>query len=204
MTLHAIKKHLLILTTLLPLTAIGGCGSSSSPPSAPTGLTITSTVSQNILTWNAEPGCAYNVYRGTAAGTEVALYGVYTATLTDTLPVSSTTPYYYFVTALDSNSNESAGSNEVSVTPPVLVLGTVSVDSVTLSWSLPASVTGVASYNIYRSTTSGTEGLPVLATSATTSFNDGTVAHGMTYFYRVTAVGQNGETLGSNEITATP
>jgi len=205
MTQQSIRHHLMILALFLSLVTIAGCGKTSAP-NAPTGLTISSTVSQNVLTWNAVPGAVfYNVYRGTTSGAEAGLIGSYTTTFTDTtIPVSSTTPYYYFVTALDANANESGGSNEVWVTPPVLALGTVSPASVALSWTMPASVTGITGYKIYRSTVSGGEGAPELTSSTTASYSDATVVHGTAYFYRVTAMGPNGETLGSNEVTAAP
>ena len=203
MTLQSIRKIFKILAIILPIVAIWGCGTESLP-SGPTGLTISSTVSQNMLTWNAVSGCTYNIYRGTAAGTEGILATSIAPTYTDTPPVSSSTPYFYFVTAVDSNGNESPGSYEVSVTPPLLTLGTVTTVLVALSWTMPASTTGITGYNIYRSTTSGSEGLPVLATSTTTSYTDASVVHGTPYFYRVTAVGATGETLGSNEVSAAP
>jgi fibronectin type 3 domain-containing protein len=157
----------------------------------------------NTLNWNAVSGCNYNIYRGTVSGSETLLNQSAITTYTDTTPVSSSTPYYYVVTAFNIN-GESVFSNEVSVTPPTLSLGTVTSSSVNLSWTIPAS--GVTSYNIYRSTTSGEESLPVLATSTSTSYTDSTVvsAPATTYYYRVTAVGPNGETLGSNEVSATP
>jgi fibronectin type 3 domain-containing protein len=203
MTLNSIRLCLIILALPLLLAAIGGCGNTS-VPSAPAGLTISSTVSQNTLSWNAVSGCSYNIYRGTSSGSEV-LYNSSTATtFIDTPPVSSSTPYYYVVTAINTN-GESVFSNEVSVTPPTLTLGTVTSSTVNLSWSMPATVSGVTSYNIYRSTATGAEGLPVLGSTATTSFTDTTVFNnGTMYYYRVTAVGTNGETLGSNEVSTTP
>jgi fibronectin type 3 domain-containing protein len=204
MTLQSMRKIFKILAVILPIVAIGGCGADSLP-SAPTGLTISSTVSQNMLTWNSVVGCTYYIYRGTAAGTETLIATSIAPVYNDTPPVSSSTPYYYIVTAVDSDNNESPGSNEVSVTPPVLTLGTVTAASVALSWTTPASTTGITGYNIYRSTTSGSEALPVLASSTTTSYTDASVANnGTTYYYRVTAVGANGETLGSNEVLAAP
>jgi fibronectin type 3 domain-containing protein len=69
-----------------------------------------------------------------------------------------------------------------------------------LSWT---TVSGAASYNIYRSIASDAEGLPVLANTTSTSYTDNAASG--TYYYRVTAKGQNGdETLGSNEVSATP
>lgn len=208
MTLQTIRHLLLIPALLLLLAPVGGCGNSNtSAPSAPTGLAVSSTtVSQVNLSWTAVSGSVYIVYRGTASGAEVELpTGSTVATYTDTPPVTSTaTTYYYYVTAIDANRNESSASNEVAVVSPALTLGTVASGSVALSWTVPASVSGVTGYNVYRSTASGSEATPALASPTTASYSDATVVHGTTYYYQVTAVGASGETLGSNEITATP
>ena len=209
MTMQSIRQCSIISALFILLAAIGGCGDTS-VPSAPTGLTISSTVSQNNLTWNAVSGCSYNIYRGTASGSE-ALHssGVTGTTYQDPPAVTSSTtpwtpiawtPYYYVVTAVNTDA-ESGFSNEVSVTPPNLtLLGTTTSSPVNLSWT---TVSGAASYNIYRSIASDAEGLPVLANTTSTSYTDNAASG--TYYYRVTAKGQNGdETLGSNEVSATP
>ncbi|MDR3581131.1 MAG: hypothetical protein P4L44_14315 [Oryzomonas sp.] len=187
------------------------CGNSTTPPSAPTNLTVSGTALNITLSWDAVPGCVYNIDRGTASAQEAVLAGSYTNSFTDNTPAPSGTTYYYFVTALDSNSNESSASNEVSVTvtAPTLTLVSHTTNSVALTWTTPPAITGVTSYNVYRSTASGAEGLPVLASPATASYTasytDNTVANnGTTYYYRVTAVGTNGESFGSNEISVTP
>ena len=208
MGLPSIKIPAGFLTVLLLTTTIGGCGGDHDQPYAPTDLAISSTVSLNKLSWSTVPWEDYNIYRGTASGAETAIATVHAdfdaTTFIDMPAPSSTTPYYYFVTALDADGNESSSSNEVSVTPPVLAPGIVTPASGALSWTMPASFSGVTNYNIYRSGASGLENLPVLASSTTTSYNDATVVHGTTFYYRVTALGPSGETLGSNEISATP
>lgn len=72
---------------------------------------------------------------------------------------------------------------------------------VTLKW--PA-VTGATAYNVYRSQTNG--GPYVLAgTLPTTSWSDGSgnLPTGVTFFYVVTSLTQDGESLFSNQFTAT-
>jgi fibronectin type 3 domain-containing protein len=62
----------------------------------------------------------YRVYRGTVSGGPYTLLNgslVTVATYTDTTVVSGQT-YYYVTTAVDSSSNESVYSNEISATIP--------------------------------------------------------------------------------------
>ena len=74
------------------------------------------------LSWTASPspGVAYNVYRGTVSG------GPYVKLNSSTVPgtsytdttVTSGQTYFYVVTAVDSNNNESIYSNQVSAAVP--------------------------------------------------------------------------------------
>src|SRR5207244_1838498 len=71
-----------------------------------------------------------------------------------------------------------------------------------LSWTASA---GATSYNVYRSTTSGSEGSPAQATGlTTTNYTDTTVANGTSYYYVVTAVLSGAESGQSNEASAMP
>src|SRR5215216_6221036 len=94
------------------------------PPAAPTNLAASALGQTVNLAWtpNSEPDLAgYNVYRSTSPS--VPLTGpvnggtlVANASYTDS-GLSYGTPYYYVVTAVDTSNNQSAASNEVSVTP---------------------------------------------------------------------------------------
>src|SRR5262249_4936251 len=73
---------------------------------------------------------------------------------------------------------------------------------VSLSWA-PSS--GVTSYNIYRSTSSGGEGsTPYRTRIAMNSFTDTGLSNGTRYYYQVTAVNSVGQSSRSNETSATP
>lgn len=85
---------------------------------------------------------------------------------------------------------------------PTNVTATAGNATVTLSWS-PSS--GATSYNVYRGTTSGGEGVTPISTGITgTSYSDTTVANGTTYYYTVAAVNASGTSIQSNETSATP
>ena len=76
---------------------------------------------------------------------------------------------------------------------------------VSLSWTASSGATG---YNVYRSTTPGTEAAPALngniPVSSTTFTNTG-LSNGTTYWYVVRAVtGSSSESANSNEVSATP
>jgi len=69
------------------------------------------------------------------------------------------TPYYYVVTSVD-EVGETLASSEVTKTPAVV--NGVNQQAIRLTWP---SISGAISYNIYRSTTSGTYTTPALVTN---------------------------------------
>ena len=88
-------------------------------PAAPTGLSAVAGNGQVLLNWgdNSETDLdAYYVYRSTTSGSGYSkIATVTTSTFTDT-GVTAGQTYYYVVTAVDSASNESRRSDEVSAT----------------------------------------------------------------------------------------
>ncbi len=73
---------------------------------------------------------------------------------------------------------------------------------VTLSWTASS---GATSYNVYRSTTSGSEGTTAYNAGITsTSFIDTSVTNGTKYYYKVAAVNSGGTSAQSGEQSATP
>jgi fibronectin type 3 domain-containing protein len=172
------------------------------------------TASQVSLTWTASASTTvvgYNVYRGTTSGgpyTKVNLAIVAAPAFTD-MSVASGTTYYYVVTAVDPGNLESINSNEVSATTPPqpptsLAVTNVTASQVTLTWTA-STTASVVSYNVYRSTTSGSGYVQIGSVNAVAaSFTDMTVASAATYFYVLTAVGPgNVESVKSNEVSAT-
>jgi hypothetical protein len=86
------------------------------PPGTPSGLGATAASSQVTLTWPAVSGAtSYDVYRGTAAGSETFLANVTATTYTDNAVTNGAT-YFYYIKAKNSGGTSGA-SNEVSATP---------------------------------------------------------------------------------------
>ncbi len=98
-----------------------GGGVETTPPAAPTGLTVTAITTTRIdLDWddNAESDMAgYNVFRSTIADGPYILIasGIAASDYIDNMLTEDTT-YYYVVTAVDTSSNASGNSNEASTT----------------------------------------------------------------------------------------
>ncbi|MHC4359465.1 MAG: CBM96 family carbohydrate-binding protein [Planctomycetota bacterium] len=94
---------------------------STIPPAAPTGLVTIAGNAQVLLNWdnNTEVSLAgYNVYRDTTSGgpySKIAS-GIAVSAYNNTGLTNGTT-YYYVVTAVDVNDNESADSSEALATP---------------------------------------------------------------------------------------
>jgi fibronectin type 3 domain-containing protein len=169
------------------------------------------------LAWSAPastggvPITAYRIFRGASSGSETLLATVGNVTAyTDTTAVNTTT-YFYEVSAVNL-AGESPRSNERSATAgapptaPAIDLVTRGDGAVGLDWSAPASSGGYAitEYRIYRGTSPGGETLLTSAPANVTSFADGGLTNGTTYFYEVSAVNARGEGPRSSEVSATP
>jgi hypothetical protein len=90
---------------------------------------------------------------------------------------------------------------------PTLSSATAGVNSVSLAWSAPASNGGsvILGYNVFRSTSSGGEGIvPYAILGNVTTYLDATAPAGSTYYYTVSAVNGTGTGAQSNERSATP
>lgn len=100
----------------------GSGAAKSTPFTAPTGLTGTSEDGEIKLNWSAASGAAnYNVYRDTApisstSGSSPLESGVPAASYTDDT-AANRTKYYYRVTSVNPEGEESSLSNEIAKTP---------------------------------------------------------------------------------------
>ena len=174
---------------------------------APTAPTVTMTYSDSgkpKLTWSAVSGAAsYRVYRSESRGTGYSLLGTTTSTSYVNTGAAVGKTYYYRVKAVNS-AGTSAYSNIVSGTArtpapaaPVLKGGTSSASGKPqLTW---AAVDGAAKYDVYRSNSADGTFSKVGSTDKTTYVNTGAV-QGVTYFYKIRAVGASGASGFSNTV----
>jgi fibronectin type 3 domain-containing protein len=188
--------------------AYGGGGNSGggAAPAAPAGLAATGGNAQVNLTWNAASGATgYYVKRSTTSGAEAQIATPSTNSYSDTT-VTNGTKYFYVVSAYNTY-GASGNSSEVSATPalpapaaPTGLTATAGNAQVMLAWTASAGATG---YNVKRSTTSGS-GYQTVSSPTTTSFTNGGLTNGTTYYYVVTAVNSSGESSASAQASATP
>ncbi len=185
-------------------------------PGAPTLNSATAGNSQVTLSWSAPSSdggssiTGYNIYRGTAAGSESPLTTVGTVLTYVDNDVTNGGTYYYKVSAVN-GVGEGVKSNELSAIPatvpsaPTINSATPGNGQVTLSWSAPSSNGGkaVTTYKIYRSTSAGSESY-LTTVGDVLSYTNGGLANGQTYYYKVSAVNAAGEGVLSNEISVIP
>jgi aryl-phospho-beta-D-glucosidase BglC (GH1 family) len=159
---------------------------------------------QSYLSWAGSYAPNYVVQRSTVSG------GPYTpvATVSGTSGyfdsgLANGTTYYYVVTGSTALGNI-ASSVQTSVTPgtflpPAGVTATLGNGQVTLNWT---AASGAVSYVIERSQTTGGTYATVGTATGATSFTDGTVASGMTYYYVVQSVDSAGlESAASSPVS---
>jgi hypothetical protein len=185
-----------------------------------TGLTAQGGNAQVSLSWAAPSGTSglatgYNIYEGDAPGHEAGnpVNGTTPVTTTGYTATGLTNgrKYYFEVTAI-SATGEGAPSNEASAVPagppgpPTRLSATPANDQVSLTWAAPASDGGsaVTGYNIYGSTTPGTEGSEVESTITATASTVSGLADGTPYYFEVTAINAAGEGAPSAQVQAVP
>ncbi|MCH3963530.1 MAG: fibronectin type III domain-containing protein [Clostridium sp.] len=183
-------------------------------PGVPTGLQASGLDEIRIrLNWNNVSGAdSYNIYRSdseTGEYTKVNIAEVTSNTYEDNGLEAGKT-YYYKVTAVngagesEKSSGVSATTNNETPTPALpgvptgLQASGLNENSIGLSWD---NVSGVQSYNIYRSDSETGEYFKVGNTSGTT-YEDTELEFGKTYYYKVTALNIAGESEKSASVSA--
>ena len=160
-----------------------------------------------MLTWDAVPGAeSYNVYRAESEDGPYTRINSTTATSYVNTGAKEGVTYYSKVTAV-SNGGESEFSNIVSgqakaepqkpAAPVVKIGSSASSGKPMLTWS---AVTGAESYNVYRAESADGVYTKINTTTATSYVNTG-AKEGVTYYYKVTAVNDIGESDASNVVS---
>ena len=136
-------------------------------------------------------------------GHQCELRGIYDVTLLDETPVSATLDMINGTTTFDTQVGVSYVVAQILPSAPVGLIAIGGDASVSLDWA--DNTADLASYSVYRSTTSGS-GYASIASGLTASdYTDNTVTNGTTYYYVVTATDtSSNESPYSNEDPATP
>jgi fibronectin type 3 domain-containing protein len=183
-------------------------------PSVPAAVTATGGTLQVTLSWAASTGATgYNVKQSLTSGSG---YTTLISSPTTTQPpfidtgLAGGATYYYVVSAIKTiPSCESANSSEatakttgICVAPAAPVIAATPANgSVTVNW--PA-ITGAVSYTVARSATSGTGYATIGTVKTGTTFIDGNVVNGVTYYYVVTASNGTCSSVNSNQASTAP
>ncbi|MBO8129825.1 MAG: fibronectin type III domain-containing protein [Peptococcaceae bacterium] len=186
------------------------------PPAAPTGLAAAAGDAQVDLTWNgvsAQDLAGYNVYRAAASegpyekANESLIAQGTSFTVTG---LTNGTTYYFRVTAVDNNGNESASSETVTATPQDLTPPAVPTNltaeahdkEVVLRWPAVGDE-DLAGYNVFRSEQPGGPFQKVNESIINgCSYTVSELANGTTYYFAVTAVDVRGNESGRCEAVA--
>jgi hypothetical protein len=181
-------------------------------PNAPTGLSATALGATSIsLNWtdNSSQENGFRILRSTSSGSGYAQIATVSANIisyTNSTGLTEGTRYYYIVQATGP-ADPSGDSNEASaITWPAAPSGLAAIPasetSIGLHWTDNSS--GETGYQVQRSLTPGT-GFGIIATlgPGSTTFTDGGRSPGTPYYYRVRATGTGGNSLFSNEASAT-
>jgi parallel beta-helix repeat protein len=96
------------------------------------------------------------------------------------------------------------GAGPATVPGAPVAVASADTSSVQLSWTAPADGgSPIIGYDVYRATTPGGEGAsPVAQLGVVSSYQDGAVTSGTTYYYQVTALNSVGEGARSAEVNA--
>ncbi len=193
-------------------------GGDTNAPAAPTGLSASAGDSFVSLNWNDNNEtdlAGYNVYRSITSGIGYSKLNSFVVPSSDYIDydVDGSVTYYYIVTAVDTYSNESVDSSEVSATPtdtiapaaPTGLTATAGTSSVSLNWNDNSDL-DLSGYNVYRSMSPGTGYIKLnVALLTASAYLDNSAINGTTYYYIVTAVDTSlNESNTSNEVSATP
>jgi fibronectin type 3 domain-containing protein/lysophospholipase L1-like esterase len=191
-----------------------------SPPPAPATLTATAvSASQVDLSWSAvAEATGYRVERSTETATwnPVANTAAGETSYSDTGLAAGTTYSYRVVATNDAGDSPpspvatATTGSPADTTAPTAPFGLKAASAkakINLSWSgsTDAGGSGLAGYIVWRSTAGASGPFTAVATTASTSYSDTTVASKASYWYQVTAFdGAGNQSQPSNVVSARP
>jgi fibronectin type 3 domain-containing protein len=198
------------------LAATPSSGLATNAPTAPTGLSVTSSGHQSVtLDWNVSSGANYySIFRSTLVNSgggssntlnTIILNNTNTGTsFTDTSPADGSI-YSYSVTATSAGGTSSNSAPAIArplpaapaSAPATLTAVPLNVTNITLNWS---AVSGAIGYVISRATS--VNGTYTLLQSVTeTTYTDNGLSTNTSYYYKVTPMNDGG--VATNGITTT-
>jgi len=175
---------------------------------APNNVQVSSTTLISInLTWNSVSGAnKYNIYRSTS---ENGTYNKINSTEITLCSYSdkglpSNTVYYYKICAvagsIEGMLSDIVLASTLTPAPDNLRVSAITDSSISLAWS---ALNGVVGYNVYRSISeNGTYNKVNSGIISSAEYTDTGVSSNSTYYYKVSAVTSNTESLQSTQIYA--
>jgi fibronectin type 3 domain-containing protein len=176
------------------------------PLSAPTGLTATNPVVNQVhLSWGSVSGATtYAVKRQIGSGSFTTITSSLATTTYDDTSVTLGVTYTYVVTASNTfttSPDSTPTTITIAVVAPSGLIAVAGDGQVSLSWTASSNGT---SYNIKRSTTSGSGYVTVQTGVIAVSYVNTGLTNGTTYYYVVSASASGVESTNSNQASATP
>lgn len=187
-------------------TANSNEASALTAPSSPTGLSVLTSDTGALVTWDAMAGTAtYDVQRAPGGTTTFAPVGTTSAPSLSDSGLTPNTSYVYEVRATNATGS-SAYATVNATTSPVAPTGLsvvlTSNHHVTLSWTAAAGA-GSGGYRVLRGT-SASGPFTSAGTTTDTHFTDKFLTNDVAYSYVVHTIGGSGESSDSNVASGTP
>ncbi len=197
-----------------PFTTICSC-TPATTPAAPYDIVLEPGDGQMNISWQAPSSggwniTGYNVYGGSASGSEVFLQRVNSTWFIDN-GLGNGTTYYYEISAINGMGNGTmsveASAMMFSIPgPPQDVTSIGGNDTISLSWDPPSNTGGttIKGYLVYRFNTSDPYNIIEVADVIQPQFMDGGVVNGINYTYFILAANEIGTSGPSAESSAIP